>query len=518
MPGDRPTDALFDELRAATSAPDLFRHIYAFLAGPAHAEDVRKIFMAPPGALGYDVRDAIAPLEERLTQLFREHSTVDWDFDFAGSREALVDCLISFGVQRKGIHVLVGALVLTLRHLDSPVGGILMRESPPQYPPQPDREGFTVVYRGRHVFAELRNAFDNERDLNEGGEVHTETPPVLEHDAFPAVLELHHTYVVPPEVSSLVSGWTAAWLPKVVDDQLPGNRPLRIALVSCPHSRQGLSVDIDSTTHPTAWVYRVTCTPDEPLVTDLAQALEEETARRTGVIALPELMGSARGDQLFTSHLAEHRYRVGFVLPGSRHILHDDPPGQTEWRNQVDALDSTGRHLPGVRHWKVSRFPLPEKTVEQLRPDLLSAVRAGREVLEGIDTAPRELRLYCSHGWGRFTIGICRDLLEPAFQHFCLTHRPDHIIVLAMTQQTDEFVHQARTLGRQADAGIYIVNAGFSHAVAPGIVYVPFRSLAKRPVPACSAGHRVCVTTVELDEGARPGIETRHIERTSRTR
>ncbi len=517
MPGDRPTDALFDELRAATSAPELFRRIYAFLARPAHAEDVRKIFMAPPSALGYDVRHAIAPLDDRLAQLFQQHTTVDWDFDFVGSRDALIDRLSDFSMDARGIHNTLGALVLALRHLDSPVGAILQRESPPHYPPQPDRDGFTVVHRGRHVFAELRNAFENERDVEDGQESRTETPPPLEHDAFPGVLELHHTYVVSPEVPSVVSGWTAAWIPKVVDDQLPGNQPLRIALVSCPHGREGLTVDIDSASDPAAWVYRVTCTPDEPLVADLTQALEEETARRTAVIALPELMGSARSDQLFTSYLGDHRYRVGLVLPGSKHVQ-DGPPGRREWRNQVDAIDSTGRPLPGIGHRKVSRFPLPESFVSELRPDLLSGLRSGREVLEGIDTAPRELRIYCSREWGRFTIGICRDLLEPAFQHFCVTHKPDHIIVLAMTQQTDDFVQVARTLGRQADAGVYIVNAGFSHAVAPGVVYVPFRSLAKRPALICTAGHRVCVTTVELNQGTPPAIETRHIERTRRNR
>ena len=361
-------------------------------------------------------------------------------------------------------------IVVLLRRLDPIIEAILRFPSGSNsYPSPPRSDQYTIVRKPRTSFYSLYR-------LRE----HLATPPPLQHGEFEKSLGLVSTYVVPPLVGGQYFEWTIDRIPEQIETvwRTLAEKEISFILLSFPHGPFDPAVDFD---HHGFRVRNLGQT--EPQIREqVVEQVYKYIEKGASVLLFPELTASDALNAKVGSLLAHAPNRIGMVVPGSRHLK----DSQNVWRNRCTAMDSMGRDS-AVVHDKFTRYALPEKEARRLMQ-----VQSSGEVLEGIEVTPRRIRLYDSPTLGRFTILICRDIIEPQTAGFLRLHSLDHIFVISMSPSLDDFKTICSKLGRELDCGVYVVNTAFGEKPEPAFLYRPIRG--KDGIESCPReAHGVCV-------------------------
>jgi hypothetical protein len=467
------SDATLMEHGTAANLYDLFLSLYRSVAENGVSEIVREVFSSWESTEYSEWRNSTHPHCDAITNAIGSNPN-DWIDDFSSVKDRLLAKLKALGSDVETLldarHHEVGCVVTALRELDVIIGQALA--FPPgslTYPSPPRSNGYTLVRKPGPGFYTRYRAKEN-----------LEIPPPLEHGEFRESLGLVSTYVAHPLAGEHYFEWTIHRAPALAEsvwrEQMERGQ-LSFALVSFPHA----------TMKPT-FEFGKNCF----LVKDLGPSepdVDEKVVERVGaivkqggasVILFPELTASSALVSGLKSLLAGSPSQVGMLIPGSRHV--QVSPGV--WRNRCTALDPMG-HESKVTHDKITRYALPRKVAASYGRD---------EAIETVECteAPRRIRLYDSFALGRFAVLICRDVIEPQVPEFLRQHFLDHIFVLAMTPDLEDFLGPCSDLGRILDAGVFVVNTPFGPRPQPALIYVPVRG--EPTLEACPQGvHEVCL-------------------------
>lgn len=472
MPAPILSDGELESHRQTASLYDLFLSLYRSLAEGGISEIVRRVFSPWEQARYPEWRNLSHPL---CTILINEMGSNPnpWLDDFPKMRDQLLHRLTAWAHEPEAQHDVleqqVACVVTALRQLDIIVGRALA--FPPgeaTYPSPPHASGYTLVLSPG-------TGFHNRYRVRTG----LEPVPPLQHGEFVESLGLVWAYVVGPLAGGQYFDWTIERVEPLVETVWRQQRErgeLSFALLSFPHAEFEANLEFKSNCFLVKDLGSSEPEFDGGVLTRM-----EALASQGGVAVLlfPELTASSALVSGVKARLAGNPNRFGLVIPGSRHL---ETSGV--WRNTCIGLDPIGRES-NVRHDKITRYVLSGKKAEAYGRD--PAV----ETIECIEPR-RQIRLYDSFTLGRFAVLICRDIIEPPVREFLGRHRLDNIFVLAMTPNLEDFRERCSDLGRELDAGVFVVNTADARPPQPAFIYVPVRG--KKALEVCPAGlHEECL-------------------------
>lgn len=452
---------------------ELFLSLYGSIAEGGISEIVRRVFSPWQQARYPEWRNFSHPQCAILSNEIGSDPN-EWLDDFATMRDRLLVRFRAWAYelrnQRDVPEQHVASIVIALRQLDVIVGRALAFPlSAATYPSPPDGNSYTVVLAPS-------TGFYNRYRLRE------ELDPVspLEHGEFVQSLGLVWTYVVERLAGQQYFDWNIERVQALVEsvwrDQR-GRGELKFALLSFPHAQLQPNLEFGEN----CFVVRDLGSSEsefDRIVLNRVEALAKQGG--VSVLLFPELTASSVLVSGIREKLTANPNRFGLVIPGSRHV--EVSPGI--WRNACVGIDPVGRES-NIRHEKITRYALPRKKAEAYGRD--SAV----ETIECIEVR-RQIRLYDSFTLGRFAVLICRDVIESSVPEFLRRHRLDHIFVLAMTPDLEDFRDRCSDLGRQLDAGIFVVNTAEAQPPQPAFIYLPVRG--EKRLETCPTGlHQECL-------------------------
>jgi hypothetical protein len=473
MPSTVLSDATLGRHRQTNGLYDLFLSLYRSLAESGVSEIVRRVFSPWQQGRYPEWRNLSHPLCTILTREVGDDPN-EWLDDFARIRDQLLNRFVAWAQESENQHDVfeqhVACVVIALRQLDIVVGRVLA--FPPgtaTYPSPPRASGYTLVLSPGTGF---HNRYRLKSEL--------EPVPPLQHGEFVQSLGLVWTYVVEPLAGEQYFNWTIERVQPLVEsvwrEQMVRGE-LSFALLSFPHA--GLQANIEFKGN--CFLVRDLGSSEPEFDGSVLNRLEALAKQRTvAVLLFPELTASSALVSGVKARLEANPNRFGLVIPGSRHL-----EGSTGiWHNTCVGLDPMGRES-NVRHDKITRYALSPKKAQAYGRD------AAVETIECIEVQ-RRIRLYDSFTLGRFAVLICRDIIEPSVPEFLRRHRLDNIFVLAMTPDLKDFRERCSDLGRELDAGIFVVNTADAQPPQPAFIYIPVRG--KKDLEVCPAGpHQECL-------------------------
>jgi len=473
MPTILLSDEALERHSKMTSVYDLFLSLYRSIAEDGMTEIVRRLFSPWDQARYPEWRNLSHPWCTTLLDDIGNDPN-EWLDEFFKMRDLLLSRFRAWvresGNQYDALDQQVTWVVTALRQMDIVIGRALaFPMGAATYPSPPRANGYTLVLNpgtGFHNRYRVRKGLD--------------PVPPLQHGEFVQSLGLVRTYVVEPLAGEQYFEWTIERVQPLIESVWRGlmeREELRFAMLSFPHGK----------THPTL-EFKEKCF----LVKDLGSSEPEfdgsvlnrlqTIAQEAGVAVLlfPELTASNSLVSGVKARLAANPNRFGLVIPGSRHA----EVSVGTWRNTCIGIDPIGRESNVVHH-KITRYALPGKEAQAYGRE--PAV----ETIECIE-ARRQIRLYDSFTLGRFAVLICRDIIEPSVPEFLRRHRLDNIFVLAMTPDLEDFRERCSDLGRELDAGVFVVNTGDAQPPQPAFIYLPVRG--KKDLEVCPTGpHHECL-------------------------
>jgi predicted amidohydrolase len=473
MPVTILSDDALGRHRESTSLYDLFLSLYRSLAEDGISEIVRRVFSPWEQARYPEWRNLSHSLCITLINEIGSDPN-EWLDDFPKMRDQLLNRFIAWAHasenQQDVLEQQVACVVTALRQLDIIVGRALA--FPPgaaTYPAPPRASGYSLVLNPG-------TGFHNRYRLKNG----LEPVPPLQHGEFGESLGLVWTYVVEPLAGGQYFDWAIERVQPLVEsvwrEQMERGE-LRFAVLSFPHTELQANLEFKGN----CFLVKDLGSSEQGFDGSVLKRLEA-LAEQGGVAVLlfPELTASSALVSGVKARLATNPNRFGLVIPGSRHV--EVSPGI--WRNSCIGLDPLGRES-NVRHDKITRYVLSGKKAEAYGRD--PAV----ETIECIETR-RQIRLYDSFTLGRFAVLICRDIIEPPVREFLGRHGLDNIFVLAMTPNLEDFRERCSDLGRELDAGVFVVNTADARPPQPAFLYIPVRG--KKALEVCPAGlHQECL-------------------------
>jgi hypothetical protein len=473
MPTTIVSDDALGRHRLSAGLYDLFLSFYRSLAEDGISEVVRRVFSPWERARYPEWRNLSHPL---CTILINEIGSDPnaWLDDFPKMRDQLLHRLTTWAHESENrpdvLEQQVACVVTALRQLDMIVGRALaFPPSSATYPSTPRASGYTLVMNPGTGF---HNRYRLKSEL--------EPVPPLQHGEFIESLGLVWTYVVGPLAGGQYFDWSIERVQPLVEsvwrEQMEHGH-LSFALLSFPHAELQPNLEFKDN------CFLVKDLGSSEMEFDASVLNRLEVLAKQGgaaVLLFPELTASSALVSGVKARLAANPNRFGLVIPGSRHL----EASTGIWRNKCIGLDPIGRES-NIKHEKVTRYVLPRKKAQAYGRD--PAV----ETIECIEPR-RQIRLYDSFTLGRFAVLICRDIIEPPVPEFLRRHRLDNIFVLAMTPNLEDFRERCSDLGRQLDAGVFVVNTAEAQPPQPAFIYLPVRG--KKALEVCPAGlHQECL-------------------------
>ena len=448
MPRNVLSDAALTEHARKETLYDLFLSLYRSVAENGVSEIVREVFSYWGPSEYREWRISSHPSCDVIANEVGDNPN-DWIDDFATKKQALLMRLQGLTEDSESPGALmqreVALVVTALRELDGIVGRALT--FPPgrlTYPSPPSTDNYTLVRkRGPGFYSRYR--------MNNN----LEAPPPLAHGEFRESLGLVSTYVAHPLAGEHYFEWNierVSALSESVWREQMAHGQLSFAMLAFPHASFKPTFEFGE--H--CFLLRDLGPSEADIgkeVLEKVRAILEHGG--TSILVFPELTASSSLVSGMKSLLAASPNQIGMVIPGSRHI--EIAPGV--WRNRCTALDPIGNEC-NVAHDKVTRYALPKKMAAQYGRDTTI------ETIECTE-APRSIRLYDSFTLGRFAVLICRDVIEPQLPEFLRQHSLDHLFVLAMTPDLNDFLGPCSELGRILDAGVFVVNTTTARIDSP---------------------------------------------------